>query len=95
MNVKRRYKFKPDTWVMGLYKGSKILGRTYTSNGQNYAIVITEHVGGFRVKFDDLTNLKTLELPNYIPPITSAVQNKKRLTIIEKLILESIISINK
>ena len=71
------------------------MGRTYRHQGQHWIILITDTGRSLIVPFDAVTDLKKITIvKERLPKITSSLQNKKRFTAIEKLILATLSSLN-
>jgi len=95
MGTQPKKKFINEIWVTGLYRDREILGRTYRHNGQNWIILITDGGRSLIVPYEAVSNLmKITIIKEKLPKITSSIQNKKRFTAIDKLILATLSSIN-
>jgi hypothetical protein len=96
MGAQPKKKFINAIWVTGLYRDREIMGRTYRHHGQKWIILITDTGRSLIVPFDAVSNLQKITvLKEKLPAITSTLQNKKRFTDIEKLILSTLSDINK
>ncbi len=97
MEIQRSYRFEPDVWIKGIYKCEEVIGRTYIRNHKNLVVLITKSPGKVTVvNFKQILSIKKIIFDNKTSlPITTSLQYKKRLTIIEKHIIETLKSINK
>ena len=96
METERRYKFEANVWIKVIYKCEEVIGRTYLKNSKNLVVLITKRYGKVTVvDFKQILNIKKIIFDNNCSPlITTSLQYKKRLTIIEQHILETLKSIN-
>lgn len=96
METERRYKFEANVWIKGIYQFEEVIGRTFVKDSKNLVVLITKRYGKVTVvDFKQILNIKKIIFDNNRSPlITTSLQYKKRLTIIEKHILETLKSIN-
>lgn len=95
MEIHRSYRFEPDVWIKGIYRGNEIIGRTFTQNNKNLVVIIDSIALSRIVKFELIQNIKKFNFNFKRPQIICSLENKIRLTIFEKHILRTLNSINK
>ena len=95
MEIKRKYTFKADVWILTAYKGQAVIGRTFFRNGEPCVMLITEDARAITVDFDEMQLIRKMVLPLLLPSISTTIQTKKRKTLAEQQISETITLINK
>lgn len=96
MGTQQKRKFTNAIWVKGMYKGEEVIGRTIIYNNHQCVSLVTELGNRQTVPFDSITDIVKLSFVKKImPPISTRIQLKKSQTKIEKLILTTLVSINK
>ncbi|MET3115481.1 hypothetical protein AAKU52_003230 [Pedobacter sp. CG_S7] len=95
MGTQPKKKFINEIWVTGLYRDREVLGRTYRHSRQNWIILITDDGKSLIVPYEAVSNIMKISIIiEKLPKITSTIQNKKRFTAIDKLILATLSSLN-
>jgi len=90
-------KFVKGIWITGNLELNNefLIGRTCIRKGHNVVSVVTTSGALIEIPFENVQNIKRLNILTRNPPvITSSLYNKTNITIDEKLIVETLNSIN-
>lgn len=92
---------KDTFWIVGRYDNEKIIGRMFKEDGVRWVCFVTESALLLQVFASDISEIKRLNIKvksvsknttNCI--ITTSIEKKKRLSKIEKLIMQTLALLN-
>lgn len=93
--MKTKRKFTADIWVIGFLRGQEIIGRTIIKHNIECVSLVTENGDRLSVAFNMIEDIKKINITDTPKPsITSSINKKKNHSVIEKLIMETLKSIN-
>lgn len=93
--MKTKRKFTAGLWVIGFFKGEEIIGRTILRHNIKCVSLVTENGDRLVVHFNMIEDIKKINITETLKPsITSSIEKKKSHSAIDKLIMETLKSIN-
>ena len=92
---------KDSFWIVGRYDNEEIIGRMFKEDGVRWICLVTKAALLFQVFASDVSEIKKLNIkmkPVSKNPtkciITTSLEKKKRLSKVEKLIIQTLDSLN-
>jgi len=95
-NLSTTPKFVKGIWITGNLdlNNEFLIGRTCIRRGRNVVSTVTMSGALIEVPFENIQNIKRLNILKTPPPITSSFSRKTQISMSEKMVIEVLNSIN-